>query len=387
MTSVPSWRTTLEDTIRNNIPAQKESLFYVSLATIKSFGRPANRTIFFRGFLTESDEDNSKEERDEKTDETLQYEPFKSSQTSPTTSETSFSEELERQFASLNTTLSGENVPLCQCATDDAANFEERLQNTVLFVTDARSGSVEDLIHGSRFGEVSWFFPHTKEQFRLSGTLHLVVSPDHPLSTEKKVPLPFSDVRPIVGETCESHPSPTDFDWEEKRLDIWRHVSSVRRASFSWPDPGLPKKEENREFIPSLYPVDDGNLNTLTSPGSPPLTADVRKLCRISTPDIEKNVKSLGTVDATSLFRPIVSDQMKKKMCEVHQAALRNFCLLLLEVDGVDYSKMDEIPYKRIKYRRNVTTGFSRKREGVMEADEKSHLASLAHWIINTVNP
>ncbi|KAI9354123.1 pyridoxamine 5'-phosphate oxidase-domain-containing protein [Zopfochytrium polystomum] len=166
----PPWRVPLEEALAANERADSAHL-YASLATIKPFGRPANRTVFFRGFLSDLDGD----------------------------FDTSYKQ-----------------------------HHLGALSNVIMFATDIRSGSVEDLVHGSKFGEVCWFLPNTREQFRLSGQLHLVVSPTHSLSTAHRIPAaPFSS-------SARFPPLHPDW-WEQRRLDVWRHLSSVRRASFSWP--------------------------------------------------------------------------------------------------------------------------------------------------------
>ncbi|KAJ3262748.1 hypothetical protein HDU77_000190 [Chytriomyces hyalinus] len=48
----PPWRTALEAALKDNERADSAHL-YASLATIKPFGRPANRSVYFRGFLSD----------------------------------------------------------------------------------------------------------------------------------------------------------------------------------------------------------------------------------------------------------------------------------------------------------------------------------------------
>ncbi|KAJ3072670.1 hypothetical protein HDU98_003143, partial [Podochytrium sp. JEL0797] len=50
---LPPWRRPLEDALNGNERSDQAHL-YASLATIKAFGRPSNRSVFFRGFLSDA---------------------------------------------------------------------------------------------------------------------------------------------------------------------------------------------------------------------------------------------------------------------------------------------------------------------------------------------
>ncbi|NJR66053.1 MAG: pyridoxamine 5'-phosphate oxidase [Leptolyngbyaceae cyanobacterium CRU_2_3] len=109
---------------------------YLQLATVRADGKPANRTVVFRGFLD------------------------------PT--------------------------------------------NQLQFITDTRSQKLEQIsLHP--WGEACWYFPKTREQFRLLGKLKLV-SADHPDPTLLKA-----------------------------RQTIWHDLSDAARSQFVWADPGAPK--------------------------------------------------------------------------------------------------------------------------------------------------
>jgi len=81
--------------------------------------------------------------------------------------------------------------------------------DTLQFVTDKRSRKVTD-IQTKPYGEVCWYFPKTREQFRLFGSLILI---DY-----------------------------TDPD----RVAMWQELSSKAKAQFLWAEPGMPRLPETK---------------------------------------------------------------------------------------------------------------------------------------------
>lgn len=112
---------------------------YLQLATVEANGRPANRTLVFRGFLDET--------------------------------------------------------------------------NQLKFITDARSQKAGQIAR-SPWGEVCWYFPKTREQFRLAGLL-TIVGPDHSESALLK-----------------------------SRQATWQELSDAARAQFAWAFPGEPRIDD-----------------------------------------------------------------------------------------------------------------------------------------------
>ncbi|UBF28296.1 pyridoxamine 5'-phosphate oxidase family protein [Kovacikia minuta CCNUW1] len=129
-----SWRSSLARALHRNrsLPNSR----YLQLATVRADGRPANRTVVFRGFLEATEQ--------------------------------------------------------------------------LKFVTDARSEKVDQMCH-SPWAEVCWYFPKTREQFRISGSLILVEA------------------------TCE------DTALQKARNILWQELSDAARSQFTWADPGKPR--------------------------------------------------------------------------------------------------------------------------------------------------
>lgn len=124
------WRQPLAHALHRNrsLPYAR----YLQLATVRSDGKPTNRTIVFRGFLDQT--------------------------------------------------------------------------NQLKFVTDRRSNKAEQ-IPQQPWGEACWYFPQTREQFRLFGHLTL------------------------VGENF------ADATLLETRTQQWQALSDTARSQFTWPDP------------------------------------------------------------------------------------------------------------------------------------------------------
>jgi PPOX class probable FMN-dependent enzyme len=91
--------------------------------------------------------------------------------------------------------------------------------NQLKFVTDVRSDKI-DQIQQQPWAEACWYFPNTREQFRISGSLTLVSSD-------------------------ESHPH-----LQPARIATWQELSDAARLQFAWPHPGK-QKEDQAAFNPS----------------------------------------------------------------------------------------------------------------------------------------
>jgi PPOX class probable FMN-dependent enzyme len=147
------WRASLVLAMyRNRHVAQAR---YLQLATVRADGRPANRTVVFRGFLAETDQ--------------------------------------------------------------------------ITAVADIRSAKAREL-EANPWAEVCWYFPMTREQFRLGGRATL------------------------VGE------GPGDGAARQARLDAWRGLSDEARQSFTWPSPGEPRD--------SAAPIVETPADALSPPGT-----------------------------------------------------------------------------------------------------------------------
>jgi hypothetical protein len=288
----------------------------------------------------------------------------------------------------------------------------ERLANIMIFAIDVRSGSVQDLLHGSRFGEICWYLPRTREQFRISGELHLLLAPDHPLSVSKAVGKPFDSHE--NSRVVDGFPA---LDWERRRLEIWRRLSAVRRASFTWPAKKMggelegeavvfvtPTEEEQEGehdaedvvsqttlvshvtvkpithldaqpspmLVPTATSATMTATTTTTATASTTASTDLAPLPGAAIDSTTTNMKHrvrrhssqhqnlhlLDDQQASDSYHSSTTPHSTKDATHsaAHAIAYRNFGLLLLDVDGVDHLRMNEVPHVRTKYRRSTDT-------------------------------
>jgi pyridoxamine 5'-phosphate oxidase len=91
--------------------------------------------------------------------------------------------------------------------------------NQLKIITDSRSQKADQIQHQS-WGEACWYFPKTREQFRLAGQLTLVGADD---------------------------PDPA---LKNARQTTWQDLSDSARLQFAWPYPGQERLEDDAAFLP-----------------------------------------------------------------------------------------------------------------------------------------
>ncbi|MBD2354157.1 pyridoxamine 5'-phosphate oxidase family protein [Tolypothrix sp. FACHB-123] len=92
--------------------------------------------------------------------------------------------------------------------------------NQLKFITDSRSEKAEQ-IQQQPWAEVCWYFPNSREQFRITGSLTLV-------------------------ESDNSQP-----ELASARISTWRELSDAARIQFAWPHPSKARnKDEQAAFSP-----------------------------------------------------------------------------------------------------------------------------------------
>jgi PPOX class probable FMN-dependent enzyme len=98
-----------------------------------------------------------------------------------------------------------------------------RADNDLKFITDRRSQKVEQIALNA-WGELCWYFPKTREQFRLSGPLTMIDA---------------------------THSDPA---WQRLRRMTWHNLSDAARSQFAWPPPKQPRADQTAFAVGELDP-------------------------------------------------------------------------------------------------------------------------------------
>jgi pyridoxamine 5'-phosphate oxidase len=94
------------------------------------------------------------------------------------------------------------------------------------FITDIRSAKAMSLLSLNLdpgvldWAEACWYFPKTREQFRVSGTLNLITA------------------------TC------NETSHQQARQETWQQMSDNGRIQFVWPTPGADRSTDPQAFAP-----------------------------------------------------------------------------------------------------------------------------------------
>ncbi|KAJ9479408.1 tRNA-dihydrouridine(20) synthase [NAD(P)+] [Pseudozyma hubeiensis] len=105
---------------------------------------------------------------------------------------------------------------------------------------------------GSRGGEceIAWWIESTQMQFRISGTVHVLPTKDHPLRSL----FPFERLSPPRAPDAMDQDAES-FDWDGERTRIFNKLNPGLLASFCRPTPGTP--HPNAQQLDSAKPKDD----------------------------------------------------------------------------------------------------------------------------------
>jgi pyridoxamine 5'-phosphate oxidase len=94
-------------------------------------------------------------------------------------------------------------------------------ESKIKFVTDIRSSKAINLLaDAAPWAEACWYFPKTREQFRLGGTLELVTA--------------------ACSDTSDC----------KARQEAWEQMSDAGRIQFDWGTPGAERSEDPQAFNP-----------------------------------------------------------------------------------------------------------------------------------------
>ncbi|KAJ9050966.1 tRNA-dihydrouridine synthase 2 [Entomophthora muscae] len=182
----PGWLKSLKAAFKDGVN-KDASAAYFSFANTNSEGKPSVRTVVFRGFICENYPKETDADQMLKTDALLS------------------------------------------------------------FTTHLKSNKIAELKKNNNF-EISWWFPSVREQYRISGQAHLIVSPEY----VKDYPHPTKLVH------CETS---NPIDWEFQRSKFFSFMSPSLKASFLWPPPGKPVSKDSVFH----YEMDESNAEAAKS--------------------------------------------------------------------------------------------------------------------------
>lgn len=193
------WRTLLQQSLRRNEKIRHSK--YLQIATVRPDGRPSNRTVVYRGFLWDTD--------------SITF------VTDSRSGKQSCLHRREPRLLFLHLPLIFTSLLICIHII--------KFNNTLSLFLTLRSKKVEDLAL-SPWAEIAWYFPDSREQYRLLGKVTVITKDTPP---EEK-----------LGRA---------------RVGAWKAMSDPGRQQFTWPHPGLPRAtgEEDEAAFAEAPPSKD----------------------------------------------------------------------------------------------------------------------------------
>ncbi|KAL1923144.1 uncharacterized protein VTP21DRAFT_9520 [Calcarisporiella thermophila] len=187
----------------------------------------------------------------------------------------------------------------------------------LLITTDARTPKLAQF-QADNSVELCWWLPVTGEQYRLSGRVHFLASkeqqpysslphdliPAHIFSRQFTHSDPNIDTRPNTDNLAQPLPQAL----ESERLRLWRDLTPLLRASFLYPPPGEPFSTDYNDK------------------------------------EVEKH----------HFPKELAEDQ--------EEEALKQFVLLLVEVEQVDWVKLWQFPPERRLFTRGADGSWKEER-------------------------
>ncbi|KAJ3329225.1 hypothetical protein HDU76_008356 [Blyttiomyces sp. JEL0837] len=177
--------------------------------------------------------------------------------------------------------------------------------------------------------EVCWYFPVTREQYRLSGRLYLIASPDEILATSTHPPW-----------------APRDTPFERERRRLWKSISPSLRASFTGNlsavpgSPWKPTDSADDAWLESLECLLEEDEMVELSDGD---HQEERKVENGEKPHLTSSSVSPTTTSTTYMAHPTPGSsptrrsQAPKPLLAIHDEAFSRFGVLMLDVDCVDH--------------------------------------------------
>ncbi|KAI8823084.1 uncharacterized protein EV422DRAFT_391315 [Fimicolochytrium jonesii] len=198
----------------------------------------------------------------------------------------------------------------------------------LIFAAATRNSELMSVTKGSQTHEIFWQMPRSGETFTITGRMYIVAAPtmSHRFGAPPR--------RIALGSTSTN---PDEF-WESQRLSHWKKLSPQYRATFTWPAAGEPHQTLANEG--SVY----------REANSVRIVADTHTGYKYTRLDAMDEDVATGGAAVGSGFLGAIGNAMRgggnaaaggsekdQELRCVHNAALDNFCLLVLKAQRVDH--------------------------------------------------
>jgi len=217
-------------------------------------------------------------------------------------------------------------------------------QRVLIFTGATRNADLMSVVKSPNATHVIYMeMPKTKETYIITGRIYIVAAPA----------LSYRFGTPPRRINIKSDMSAEEF-WEEERVRIWQKIPSDYRASFTWPEPGIPcvnqigggeeswsvYNDSNTIKLPAVSNIDIGyRLKTLDA---------IKETSLHKSGSIASSASSASSSPAGRAFGGMVGRSNNSAMETIHNSALDNFCLLVFKVTDVDYTQRGIFPPTRI---------------------------------------
>ncbi|KAI8930094.1 pyridoxamine 5'-phosphate oxidase-domain-containing protein [Entophlyctis helioformis] len=187
---------------------------------------------------------------------------------------------------------------LCEAVGQPQQSADSSIMNALAFVTDSRSDKVQELLHAPAV-ELSWYFPETRQQFRIAGSAILLLPRSSSHLAGSVAPAGSAASAALSAALSSAGSSPEDI-----RAHMWQQLTPNARAQFIWPlakhnTPGMPK---DAVLALPLAP-DFSPLSTASTTGPPDGSVDLLRLNREGFANFAVLLVVAETVEILDLFQ------------------------------------------------------------------------------------
>ncbi|KAG4101563.1 hypothetical protein H8356DRAFT_1655598 [Neocallimastix lanati (nom. inval.)] len=210
-------------------------------------------------------------------------------------------------------------------------------QRVLIFSGATRNADLMSVVKSSNSTHVIyWDMPKTKETYILTGRIYIVAAPA----------LSYRFGTPPRRINIQTDKSAEEF-WEDERIRIWQKISSEYRASFTWPEPGIPSVSQlgNGEGSWSVY---DSNTIKVPAVSNIDIGYKYKTLDAIKETSLHKSGSIVSSATSSPSIKSFGGRNNNSEIETIHNSALDNFCLLIFKVTDVDYTQRGIFPPSRI---------------------------------------